>query len=68
MNKRANTPEQKKEICDRLYKWWLENPELRLGQLISWGGQQDGTVDLFYVEDYDLVPQPKDINELDKGN
>ena len=53
MNKRATTPEQKKEICDLLYKKWLENPELRLGQLLCL--LKDDTIDIFYIEDYDLV-------------
>jgi len=61
MNKRAVTPEQKKEICDRLYEWWLTDPELRLGQLIMAGNKADGTfIDPFYIEDYDLVPKAKD--------
>jgi hypothetical protein len=62
MNKRANTPQQKKEICDLLYDWWLKYPELRLGQLLAWSSKKDGleNSDLFYIEDYDLVPKERD--------
>lgn len=31
---RAHTPEQKRELLDRLYVAWLKKPQLRLGQLI----------------------------------
>jgi len=29
----AQTPEQKREIIERLYQLWLKHPEQRLGQL-----------------------------------
>lgn len=31
---RAQTPEQKREIIERLYTLWQAHPDLRLGQLI----------------------------------
>jgi hypothetical protein len=31
---RAHTPEQKRELLDRLYVAWLKKPQLRLGRLV----------------------------------
>lgn len=31
---RAKTPEEKREVVERIYRAWLKAPELRLGQLI----------------------------------
>jgi len=58
MQDRAFTPEQKKEVINRLYAAWVSSPHLRLGQLISNSINQqkgnDGTA-LYYVEDQVLV-------------
>jgi hypothetical protein len=51
---RAYTPEQKKEIMNRMLAVWLSVPELRLGQLISLAMFYT-PIDNFYVEDYLLV-------------
>lgn len=48
---RAETPEQKREVIERLYAAWLTSPTERLGQFI-WnraGG------DLFFIEDTALL-------------
>jgi hypothetical protein len=50
---RADTPEQKKEVTERLYQVWLRDPSLRLGQLISLAIPNGG--DPFYLEDFELV-------------
>ena len=54
---RAMTPEQKKEVTDRLLAAWLKTPAMRLGQLIF---VVTGGRDIFYDEDYPLV---KEIEE-----
>ena len=48
---RANTPEQKQEIINRLHALWLQYPELRLGQLIL----NYFRADFYYIEDFDLI-------------
>ena len=53
---RAITPEQKEEIINRLKVLWLNNPKLRLGQLILNASEAD----LYYAEDRHLI----DILEL----
>ena len=58
MQDRALTPEQKKEVINRLYAAWVSSPHLRLGQLISNvmnNRQNDGGIALFYIEDQVLV-------------
>lgn len=49
---RALTPEQKKEITDRLLAAWLRVPAMRLGQLIM---NATSGRDIFYAEDYPLI-------------
>lgn len=49
--KRAHTPEQKRAIIERLFKLWLEYPELRLGQLIFNCFKKD----FYYMEDFTLI-------------
>lgn len=53
---RAETPEKKREIVERLLRVWGRYPQLRLGQLIV--ARAPGVVpnpDLFYVEDEGLL-------------
>ena len=51
---RATTPELKREVIERLYKAWLAEPDLRLGQLIC-----NNTLrlhqELFYIEDSEII-------------
>lgn len=49
---RAETPEQKREVIERLYAAWLKLPQMRLGQLLSNAG---GQYDDFYTEDFVFV-------------
>lgn len=51
---RAQTPEQKKQVLQRLYKIWLSYPHLRLGQLLHNVVDGSGQA-LFYIEDEPLV-------------
>jgi hypothetical protein len=44
----AQTPEQKREIIERLYALWLQHPTLRLGELIS-------VSQLHWRRDFDLI-------------
>lgn len=53
MNNRASTPEQKREVIERLYAAWCEQPDMRLGQLIQ--NSVLGDIAVFYVEDYRLI-------------
>ena len=49
---RAQTPEQKHALLDRLYAAWQQVPELRLGQLVF--SATDGQ-DIFPIEDETLI-------------
>lgn len=51
---RANTPEEKKQVIDRLYYAWLSVPDLRLGQFLECAKPKN-LDDLFYIEDNDLA-------------
>ncbi len=51
-NKRAITPEHKREIVERLLALWLKQPELRLGQMIYNNIEEP---ELFYMEDADFI-------------
>lgn len=50
---RACTPEEKKEIINRLYVAWLSAPHLRLGQLIM--GAVTRPDYLAHIEDRTLI-------------
>lgn len=50
MKGRAKTPEQKREIMERILAVWMTVPDLRLGQLVN-----GTTRDAFYIEDYELA-------------
>jgi len=55
--RRAQTPEQKKEVLDRLLQAWLQYPELRLGQLVDNAMyiNRDNKPNLFNIEDMALI-------------
>jgi hypothetical protein len=57
---RAKTDEQKKDLCESLYRLWKKQPTLRLGQLIALA-RNKSKVDLFYVEDGDLMEEIEDF-------
>lgn len=45
-------PERIKRICDALYSCWIQNPDSRLGQLISNINYEYGhSGDIFFPED-----------------
>jgi hypothetical protein len=44
----ASTPEQKREIIERLYQLWSKNPEMRFGRMVS-------VPSLYYVSDFKLI-------------
>ena len=50
--KRADTPEQKREIIEELFKLLMKYPELRFGQLIQ---NVEHYGNLYYIEDFDLL-------------
>jgi hypothetical protein len=53
MKRRATEDWQKRDVMEKLLKVWIENPSLRLSQLIV--NSIDVDTNLFIVEDYDLV-------------
>lgn len=53
---RAYTPEQKRQVLDRIYRAWLGAPTQRLGQLILNARRpEQPCAEVFYREDEDLV-------------
>ena len=54
---RAQTPEQKKEVLDRLLQAWIDCPEMRLGQLVDNAMyiNRDNKPNLFNIEDMALI-------------
>lgn len=64
MKDRALTPEQKREVLNRIYAAWVSAPHQRLGQLLSnsvhMHRDSDGT-SLFYVEDRTLASWAEDF-------
>jgi hypothetical protein len=46
------TNEEKRKVVEQLYIIWMQMPQLRLGQLLSWAS---GRKDIFYIEDFDLI-------------
>lgn len=57
---RANTPEEKKFIIDKLYYAWLSIPELRLGQLLE-NAKPLHLDDMFYIEDEILIQNVENL-------
>jgi hypothetical protein len=53
---RANSSAQKRQVIERIYVLWEENPKMRLGQLIL-NAYHD---DLFHVEDFALLDEIED--------
>lgn len=64
---RAKTPEQKKEIVEDLLSIWLDNPKLRLGQLIGNVYHAPSGGDPYHVEDYDLINEISAYYDMDGG-
>lgn len=58
---RANSPEEKKKVLDRLFIIWMKHPELRLGQLLSNAcpGQS-----MFYIEDFPLAEDVEKFSDV----
>ena len=52
---RAETPEQKRAVMERVLKCWLRAPEQRLGQLLDNTVVSAALGDLFSIEDDGLV-------------
>jgi hypothetical protein len=52
MKDRAETPEQKRAVVERVLRGWLARPYLRLGQLLVNAAHNN---DLFYLEDEHLA-------------
>lgn len=58
---RALTPNEKRQVIERLYAVWLAMPTLRLGQLVMGVAHTVGRSDPFYVEDRALVEAAEDF-------
>lgn len=53
---RAETPEHKRAVIERIYNMWCQVPSQRLGQLISNASAcSDIFSDIFYAEDETLA-------------
>lgn len=65
LDRRALTPEQKKQVLGDILEQWLRKPELRLCQMIENALPRSQVVgrriDLYYVEDLDLVEHLKAV-------
>lgn len=49
-------PKRIKPLLKALEKYWVDHPDLRLGQIISNANALDGkNRDIFYIEDVDLL-------------
>lgn len=65
LKQRAITEEQKLEVLERLKALWLNNPELRLGQLIRNVYKED----FYSEEDFDFINKLEQYYErLNNGN
>ena len=53
MKNRATEDWQKRDVMEKILKVWIENPSLRLSQLLI--NSIDVDTNLYVVEDYDLV-------------
>lgn len=53
LEKRATEDWQKRDVMEKILKVWIENPSLRLSQLLI--NSIDVDTNLYIVEDYDLV-------------
>ena len=62
MRRRAMTPQQKRDIIERLLSLWEDNPDLRLGQLIS---NTEGQANQFYLEDYQFMDMLEKYYEME---
>lgn len=58
----ARDPERIETVLEELEDYWSDNPDLRLGQILSNISQKKGYKDSFYIEDSEL------IEELQKRN
>lgn len=68
MQGRADTPEKKRAIIERLYRAWIVNPHQRLGQLlVNYAPGYHPNPSLFYVEDEDLVAYVEQAKPLPEG-
>jgi hypothetical protein len=54
MNNRAETPEQKRDVIERIYAVWLLRPTERLGQMLVNCLPERCADDPFYIEDFEL--------------
>lgn len=68
MNKRAVTPDKKREIVEDLLTIWLDNPQLRLGQLIGNVYHAPTGGDPYHVEDVDFINEISAYYSPDEEN
>lgn len=60
LEKRATTPEKKREVIERLYQAWLKQPDQRLGQFL-FNNLGDDFDHIFYIEDLDFIKEIEDL-------
>jgi len=62
----SRNPERIDEVIEEVKKYWKENPDLRLGQLIFILSSKHNNIDdPFYMEDDELLQTLKNINNND---
>jgi hypothetical protein len=64
---RANTPEDKQQILNRILLVWGRNPKMRLGQLLGnvYHSTDAGGVKQYYTEDFELIENLEGFYEAD---
>ena len=60
--------EKIEEVLYRIREVWVRHPSLRLGQLlVSSYQRRNGKVDIFYVEDDELIELVEDLGKMIDG-
>jgi hypothetical protein len=66
----GKTPQEKREICQRLLVAWCAAPHLRLGQLminsVYQGRSATDTATLFYADDAEIVSAVESYTKVTK--
>lgn len=59
----TRNPDRIDELLNELEEYWDENPDLRLGQIVSNISQKKGYNDSFYIEDEEVLEVLRELNE-----
>lgn len=61
----ARDPERIETVLEELEDYWSDNPDLRLGQILSNISQKKGYKDSFYIEDSELIEELQERNRTE---